>query len=116
VQHDREVGWLEERHPPQAEACRPRGQPHVLHGARATPHVGVGERGPAEDAGRWRAPVARDNHTDGGLPDAVQLQVEQPRPPVWGQLFRLAQPLPVGEQRGQVPRWLLSHDDKPPWL
>jgi hypothetical protein len=116
VQQVRQVPRLEERHPAKAEPGGTGREPDVLHGARAAPHVGVGERRPAEHACRWRPAVASDDDADRCLPDAVKLQVKQPGATVFRQLFRLAQPLGVGEQRGPVPGLLPGDDDEPPGL
>ena len=111
-----QVGGLKERHPAEAEAGRAGGQPHVLDRAGAAPQVGVAQGRPAENPGRGRPSVAGDDDADRGLPDAVELEVEEPGAAIGGELPGLPEPLAVREQRGPVAGGLLADHDEPPRL
>src|SRR5580692_6796022 len=111
-----QVGGLKERHPAKAEAGRAGGQPHVLDRAGAAPQVSVAQGRPAENPGRRCPPVAGDDDADRGLPDAVELEVEQPGAAIGGELPGLPEPLAVREQRGPVTGGLRADHDEPPRL
>ena len=104
------------RHPPEAEALGPGRQPQVLNGARAGPHVGVGERGPTQHGGGRRPPVATDDNAQRRLADPVQLEVEHSAPCVLGQEVGLALALPFGDDGSPLTGPCHGHEQEPPRL
>ena len=111
-----ELVGLEQRHPPGADALDPGRQPQVLDGAGTRPHVGVDVGGAPQHALGGRPPVAADHDADGGLPDAVQLQVEHLAPGTVGERARLSVPFPVGHQRGPIAGVRVAHHHEAPRL
>lgn len=114
MQHLGQLGGWDQRHPAHAEAGGSRRQPQILDGTRARPQVGVGVAGPTQDAIGRRATVATGHDTEGSLPDALQLEVQQPSSRVRAELRRLGQPFPIRKEGGPVAGgWVAHHDETP---
>ena len=94
----------------------PRGEPHVLDRARARPEVGVGEGGPPQHSPSGRPSVAGDDDPDRRLPEALELEVEEPAGTVVVEVFGLGQPGLVGQVRGALPYGPVPDHDEPPRL
>ncbi len=113
---DRELAGLEQGHPSHPEPLRPGGQPEVLDGAGARPHVGVDEGGPAQHAGRRGPPVAAHDQAERRLPDAFQVEVEQVAGRVGCHGAGLRQAGPVGHDCRPGPGGGGAHQHEPPRL
>ena len=116
MQQPGQLGGWDQRHPAHAEPLRTRRQPQVLDGTGARPQVGVGVAGPTQDAIGGGATVTTNHDTEGGLPDALQLEIQQPSSRIRAELRRLGEAFPIGKKSGAVAGGRVTHHDEAPGL